>query len=186
MTINLKVNNFAEIIWVQEFRKVTYYSVSINGEGALYDQFIDKHTVENSEKLNHILAWLEKIGDKIGAYEQYFRNEAETGDARALPPKGRNREPVYVEFSEVTGKNENTPNNLRLYCFRANESVVFLFNGDVKTADTAQNCDNVREHFKTANTLSKLLDQAFVNKDIRWKDDFSNIIVEDDFKLEWD
>lgn len=180
------MNNFAEIIWVEEYRKVTYYSVAINGEDALYDLFIKKYTTRNREKLYHILAWLEKIGNKIGAHEQYFRNEAETGDARALPPKGKDREPTYVEYSEISKSDENTPNNLRLYCFRASESVVFLFNGDIKTTDKAQDCENVREHFKIANTLSKLLDQAFINKDIRWNDDWTNILVEDDFKLEWD
>lgn len=180
------MNNFAELILVEQYRKVTYYSVAINNEDALYDQFIEKHTTENNEKLNHILTWLEKIGDKIGAHEHYFRNEAETGDARALPPKGKNREPSYVEFSKTTGKNENTPNNLRLYCFRASESVVFLFNGDIKTKQYPQDCDNVRPHFKLANKLSKLLDQAIINKEIQWNEDWSDIRVEDDFKLEWD
>lgn len=180
------MNNFAELILVEQYRKVTYYSVAINDEDALYDQFVEKHTAENSEKLNHILAWLEKIGDKIGAYENYFRNEAETGDARALPPKGKDRDPVYVEYSEVTENNENTANNLRLYCFRASESVVFLFNGDIKTKQNPQDCDNVRSHFKMANQLSKLLDQAIVNKEIQWNEDWSDIRVDDDFKLEWD
>lgn len=180
------MNNFAEIIYVQKYRKVTYYSLSINGKDALYDQFIEQHTVQNSKKLNHILAWLEVIGDKIGAHEKYFRNEAETGDARALPPKGKDREPVYVEYSEATKNEENTPNNLRLYCFRANEAVVFLFNGNIKTKLHPQECEKVREHFKTANTLSNLLNQAFINNDIRWNDDWSDIIVDEDFILEWD
>lgn len=180
------MNNFAELIFVEQYRKVTYYSVAVNDGDALYDQFIEKHTTENTNKLNHILAWLEKIGNKVGAYEHYFRNEAETGDARALPPIGKDREPVYIEFSEVTNNDENIPNNLRLYCFRASESVVFLFNGDLKTKDKAQDCDNVRPHFKMANQLSKLLDQAIINKDIQWNDDWSDILVDDDFKLEWD
>lgn len=180
------MNNFAEIIEVQKYRKVTYYSVAINDEDALYDQFVEQHTENNKEKLNHILAWLERIGDKIGAYEQYFRNEAETGDASALPPKGKDREPVYVEYSEATKNDENTPNNLRLYCFRANESVVFLFNGDVKTKQYPQECDNVRPHFKIANQLSNILDQAILDKDIKWNEDGTDIIVEDDFILEWD
>ena len=70
------MNNFAEIIFVEQYRKVTYYSVAVNDGDALYDQFIEKHTTENANKLNHILTWLEKIGNKVGAYEQYFRNEA--------------------------------------------------------------------------------------------------------------
>ena len=180
------MNNFAEIVLIEQHRKVTYYSVAVNDEDALYDQFIDEHTTENRKKLNHILAWLEKIGNKIRAYENYFRNEAETGDARALPPIGKNREPVYLEYSETTESDKNTPNNLRLYCFRASESVVFLFNGDVKTAHKAQDCDNVRPHFKTANLLSNLLEKAFINKEIQWNEDWTDIMVDDDFILEWD
>ena len=180
------MNNFAEIVFIEQYRKVTYYSVAVNNQDALYDLFIDKHSKENNKKLNHVLAWLKKIGNKIGAHENYFRNEAETGDARALPPIGKDREPIYVEYSEETKSDENTPNNLRLYCFRASESVVFLFNGGIKTKKYPQDCENVREHFKIANILSKLLDQAFIDKDIRWNENWTDIIVDDDFKLEWD
>jgi len=180
------VNNFAEIIWVNTYRKVTYYTVAVNDGIALFDAFVDKHTDENKEKLKHILAWIKVIGDKIGAQEQYFRNEAETADASALPPQGVNKEPVYVEYNEETGTEENKPNNLRLYCLRANEHVVFLFNGDIKTAATPQECENVRLHFKMANKLTELIDEAFQNKEIRWINDYTEIEVDDDFLLQWD
>lgn len=180
------MNNFAEIIWVNTYRKVTYYTVAVNDGIALFDAFVDKHTDENKEKLKHILAWIKVIGDKIGAQEQYFRNEAETADASALPPQGVNKEPVYVEYNEETGTEENKPNNLRLYCLRANEHVVFLFNGDIKTAATPQECENVRLHFKMANKLTELIDEAFQNKEIRWIKDYTEIEVDDDFLLQWD
>lgn len=61
------MNNFAEIFLIEKFRKVTYYSVAINNEDTLYDQFFEKHDVENKKKLYHILAWIEKLGNKIGA-----------------------------------------------------------------------------------------------------------------------
>jgi len=125
------VNNFVEIILVYRFKKVTYYSIAINNDKSLYDKFVEKHTIENKKKLYHILNWIEKLGSITGAKEFYFRNEAETSDTRALPPKGQNREPVYVEL------NKTTRNNLRLYCFRVNEKVVFLFNGDIKTTTNA-------------------------------------------------
>lgn len=180
------MNNFAEIIWVNTYRKVTYYTVAVNDGIALFDAFVDKHTDENKEKLKHILAWIKVIGDKIGAQEQYFRNEAETADASALPPQGVNKEPVYVEYNEETGTEENKPNNLRLYCLRANEYVVFLFSGDIKTAATPQECENVRLHFKKANKLTELIDEAFQNKEIRWINDYTEIEVDDDFLLQWD
>jgi len=132
------------------------------------------------------MAWLRIIGDKVGAYEQYFRHEAREGDARALPPKGKDKTPVYVEFNVVEGKDENTPNNLRLYCHRANESVVFLFNGDIKTAKTSQECKNVKPHFELPNKLSKVIDKAFINDEIRWVNNHTDIEIDDGFMLHLD
>lgn len=180
------MDNFAEIIWVTRYRKVTYYSVAVNDGEALFDTFIEKHSIENKEKLQHILAWIKVIGDKIGAHDQYFRNEAETADTSALPPEGKNRKPVYVEFDEQSGTSEVHSNNLRLYCMRVNTSVVFLFNGDIKTAQKAQDCDNVRGHFRLANCLTALIEEAFRNKEIRWNEDYTEIEVDEDFLLRWD
>lgn len=178
------MNNFAEIILVQSFDKVNYYSLSINDDDSLFRQFVVKHTAENREKLNHIMAWIKEIGTNTGAHEQYFRNESETADTRALPPVGVNREPVYVETDDE-GNTQNTSNNLRLYCMRLNDHVVFLFGGDIKTADKAQLCDNVRPHFRLANHLTKLLDKAIADKDIKWNKDCTDIIVDADFGLMW-
>ncbi|SDZ98067.1 hypothetical protein SAMN05192529_105136 [Arachidicoccus rhizosphaerae] len=50
------MNNFAEIVYIEQFKKVTFYSISINGNPTLFDSFIEKHSVENKEKLYHILA----------------------------------------------------------------------------------------------------------------------------------
>ena len=95
MQINLKVNNFAKIKLVQRFNKVTYYTLLLNeDEMSLFGQFTVKHTSENKDKLNHIMAWIKVIGNKIGAREHYFRNEAETADASALPPRGIDKEPT--------------------------------------------------------------------------------------------
>jgi hypothetical protein len=180
------VNNFAEIILVQQYNRVSYYSVLINGDISLFRKFFNKHSVENKEKFYHILAWIAKIGDKVGAYETYFRNEANNGDARALPPGGVDNEPTYIEINQLTNEEQNSSNDLRLYCMRANESVVFLFNGDIKTAETAQECGNVKPHFELANKLTTLIDKAIIQREIRWNTDFTDIIVEDDFILEWD
>ena len=178
------MNNFAEIILVQRFKKVSYYSVSINEEDSLFREFVAKHTHTNREKLNHIMAWIKVIGEKFGAKENYFRNESETADTRALPPKGKDREPVYVETDD-TGIEQNVPNNLRLYCMRISENVVFLFSGDIKTTDKAQDCENVRPHFRIANHLTSLIDKALIDKEIKWNKNCTDIIVEGDFCLMW-
>jgi len=172
------------ILLVERFKKVSYYTIKLEDEQQpLFMQFLEKHTIENKEKLNHIIAWIKVIGKRIGARASYFRNEAETADTSALPPKGVNREPTYVEYNETTGAKEVTTNNLRLYCLRANEHVVFLFSGDIKTAPTAQACDQVRPHFRLANQLTKAIDEAFRDKDITWAEYNEDIIYDQDFKL---
>ncbi|MFZ4402037.1 MAG: hypothetical protein ACOYO1_18555 [Bacteroidales bacterium] len=133
--------------------------------------------------MNHIINWMMLLGNEIGALGFYFRNEAETADTSALPPHGIDREPTYVEYNDITGKDENTSNDLRLYCLRANNRVVFLFNGDIKTTNNAKDCPNVRSHFKLANTLTKAIDEAFIAKDIQWNHDQTDIIFENNFEL---
>lgn len=184
LEVALKVNNFAEIVLVERFNKVNYYTVSINEQVPLFMQFIANHDVVNREKLNHILTWIRLIGEKIGAKENYFRNESETAYTSALPPLGKDRHPAYIEIDDA-GFEHNTPNNLRLYCMRVSESVVFLFNGDIKTAAKAQDCDNVRPYFKLANQLTALIDQAFIEKEIFWDDDSADILFEEGFCLTW-
>lgn len=185
------MNKFATLNKVEAYNKVVYYTLTIENEDgvndkSLFEMFIDKHNNEdNYEKLHHIMTWLKKIGNDIGAKEFYFRPEAETADTSALPPQGVDREPTYFEFNNETGKNENKPNNLRLYCFRASETVVFLFNGDIKTANKAQDCDNVRPHFKLANKLTKLLEEKFQEKEIVWNEDETDIEFKEDMELNW-
>jgi hypothetical protein len=184
LLINLKVNNFAKILIVQRFNKVNYYSVKLEEENmSLFGQFIEKHTKENKDKLNHILAWIKIIGDKYSAKANYFRNEAETADTSALPPENPNWEPTYIEWNNE--KQTRTTNNLRLYTFRANDQVVFLFNGDVKTADKAQNCPNVWSHFRLANEITEAIEQCFRSGEIKWNSEHNDIEFLKDLELNW-
>ena len=73
---------------------------------------------------------------------------------------------------------------LRLYTFRLNENVVFLFSGDLKTSRYAQDCPNVSSHFNLANKLTAAIQLALEEKEIRWIEDFTQIEFEQDFKLE--
>lgn len=180
------MNNFAEIVLIQQFDKVCYYSVVFEGdEYSQFYQFKEKHSKENKQKFDHIFAWIKKIGEITGARDSYFRNEAKLEDTRALPPKKIGREPTYIEFDQITKENQVKPNNLRLYCYRANEHVVILFNGDVKTKQNPEDCENVRNHFLNANKLSVALQKAFINRELKWNEDFTNIIADDDFVLNW-
>lgn len=174
------MNTFAHIKPIAQYDKVSYYSICIEGNPiSLFDEFVRYHTLTNGKKLNHVLEWIKIIGNKYGAQAYLFRPEGETADASALPPKGIERKPQYAELGIKKA------NNIRLYCLRANESVVFLFNGDIKTAKQAQDCPNVKKHFKLANQLTKAINSAFINKEILWNDDFTTITCEDDFTLQF-
>ncbi|GJM32389.1 MAG: hypothetical protein DHS20C18_13900 [Saprospiraceae bacterium] len=117
-----------------------------------------------------IRSWLSKLGEEIGADARYFRFEAARGgDARALPPPARY---IHVDC------------RLRLYCMHINKRVVILFNGGVKTAAKAQNCDNVKPHFFLANKLTQAIDQAIRNGDIRYDERTNDLIFDPKLTLE--
>lgn len=172
------MNKFAQIKPLFKYKTVAYYSVSLNdNEKTLYQKFLEKHTVENKDKLYHIQKWLKLIGEKYGAQNRFFRNEAKNADASALPPIGTDRKPYYIEYGKKKA------NNLRLYCLKANSNVVFLFNGDIKTKQKAQDCPNVKNHFILANNLTKAIDNAFCENDIIWNEDYTLISYSEDFML---
>lgn len=172
------MNNFAQLRRIAKYDKVSYYSVVLNTErSSLFEKFITKHTTSNIEKLNHILAWLQEIGVKHGAKSNLFRPEAYGADTSALPPRGKDREPTYIENGETES------NNLRLYCFRLNDNVVVLYSGDLKTADLAQECPNVKPYFLLANKITKALETSIKQKDINWNEDCTDIIFDSDLEI---
>ncbi|MEG9327030.1 hypothetical protein V6B16_03710 [Salinimicrobium catena] len=175
------MNKFAQIKPIAKYAKVSYFSIVLeeNDPKSLFEEFVEKHTQTEKKKLNHILEWIKQIGDKYGAQLYHFRPEAEFADASALPPKGKNREPAYIE------KGKKTNNMLRLYTFRVNESVVFLFNGAVKTTQYAQDCPNVGSYFHQANQLTAALQKALEEKVIRWNKDFTQIDYDSDFEIQY-
>lgn len=163
------MNNFVQIKFIAEYEKVTYYSIVLENEKqSMFENFIQRHEIVNKNKLYHIVKWLELLG-KYGARQDYFRFEGATSDTSALPPKGINIEPTYIE----NGK--KSANNLRLYCLRANNHVVFLYDGDIKTTAKAQDCPHVNSHFKLANKITKSIDLSFKNKEIQWNSNANDI-----------
>lgn len=172
------MNNFVQIKSVAQYDKVSYYSVTINADpSSLFENFLATHTAINREKLYHILDWIEVIGIKHGAKIQFFRPEAHLSDTSALPPTGKEREPTYIEDGETES------NNLRLYCFRLNENVVILYNGDLKTAGKAQDCSKVKPHFFLANKITKALEISIREKDINWNEDCTDIIFDSGLEI---
>ncbi len=179
------MSNFARLKHITDYNMVSYYSVclsddpdTIDGQDSLYESFLRIQGANNKKKVIHIANWLKEIGEKYGAQDKYFRDEQNQGEASGLPPKGADRQPTYTE----DGK--SIPNNLRLYCYRLNEFVVILFSGAIKTAKYAQDCPNVKDHFKEANRLTKAIDTAIKEKEIRWIDDYTNIDFDDDMLMD--
>ncbi|MEC7782167.1 MAG: hypothetical protein VYB38_02085 [Bacteroidota bacterium] len=178
------MNGIVRLKHIVDYQKVCYYSVVIDEEdqpiefaSSIFEEFVRVQTINNSEKLNHILSWLQEIGEKYGAQDHLFRNEQYQGEALALPPYAMDRPPVYTEDGDTL------PNNLRLYCHRLNPKVVILFNGAIKTQDKAHNCPNVKQHFLQANQLTNIIDRAFQEKEIFWTEDYNDIDFDDDLIL---
>jgi|VirMetMinimDraft_7_1064189.scaffolds.fasta_scaffold18294_2 hypothetical protein len=134
------MNRFAIIEEVERFNKVTYYTIKFEDKDeSEFENFLSKHqddlTIKN--EYNDLIAWVTIIGNNIGAKPRYFRQE---NRAHALPPPSKLVEIDYVK-------------NLRLYCMWISESIIILFNGAIKTKNTAQDCPNVKPHFDLANKL---------------------------------
>lgn len=178
------MNGIIRLKHINDYEKVSYYSVCLDYDDeqvqnvdSLFESFIKEQQINNQEKLNHILSWLAEIGNKYGAQTRYFRPEQQQGEAMGLPPKQYSKEPVYTEDDEPF------PNNLRLYCHLLNENVVILFSGAIKTAETPQQCPNVKSHFQLANRLTNIIDKAIKEKDILWINENQDINYSDDLIL---
>mgnify|MGYP007089157557 CR=1 FL=1 len=150
------MNNFATIKHINTFRKVSYYSLCLNGEKeSMFEKF--QHVWLKNEKhrkdLLQIVFWIKRMGERDGALERYFRHE---GKAHALPPPA----------SFIQGH----AGHLRLYCMVVNPCLVFLFSGDVKTKKHPQDCPNVASHFRDAGRFSKKIEEAIISKEIKPSD----------------
>jgi hypothetical protein len=172
--LNFKVNTFAEIKLVFESPKVRYYSVRFSDKDLTeFGRFVMKHKdlIEIKDEYNDLMSWIKvRLGIQKGAKEGFFRPE---GAANALPPP---HQWLDVDYNE----------NLRVYCYRISDHVVFLFNGGVKTkkSRTAQECKVIKPHFDSANKIVRAIDRAFQSKDICLSEDQKELIISPNFELE--
>ncbi|NJN25196.1 MAG: hypothetical protein HC819_04055 [Cyclobacteriaceae bacterium] len=157
------MNIFATIEEAIAYKEVTYYTIRFEHEkNSEFEKFILKHgsdkTIHN--EFNDLIALLKRLGEEIGAKERYFSRKEKK--AEALPPKWNNLLPkerrLHVKFQH----------NLRLYCMRISDEIVFLFNGGVKTPGpiTAQECKIVRKYFEMANKLVEVIEEAIKENNI--------------------
>lgn len=152
------MNTFALEIFDDQGHVCTFYTVRWeDAELSETDKFFQNFRYD--ERLKHPLRELASflkvvIGDEYGALYDFFRFE---NAAQALPPSGTYKvEDLYINFG-------NFP--LRLYCLRISETLVVLFNGGEKTANTAQG-GKTSMAFQEANTFAKRILDALINKDI--------------------
>lgn len=166
------MNTFVTIKHIEDYEEVSYYSICFEGdEVSLFENFILKfHNSKHKEELLQITEWIERIGNEIGAISRYFRHEGRGSDAKALPPPTK----------YLTGD----AGQLRLYCMIANKHVVFLYDGDVKTTDLAQDCPNVAPKFHLANKLTSAINQAFFEREIQWSYYDDDIEFSEELELE--
>ncbi len=167
------MNTFVTIERLGEFTfdKVAYYSVRFEDKGRTeFEDFLERHEQREDirEELDQLFWWLEELGTTIGARADYFRHERQ---AHALPPPSRKLRLVQHE-------------HLRLYCMRLSDHVVILFNGGLKTAETAQQCPNVKPHFELANRLAEAIDQAIRNREIGLNAEGDRLEFDVDFEFE--
>jgi len=132
-----------------------------------------ENSPELDEDISNLLVWIEEIGENIGALEKFFRNESITADVRALPPP-----------MKVMKTREVIVNDIRLYCLVLNKNVVFLLNGGIKTTTNAKDCPNVGPYIKQANIIAQKIDDLVINNEIKWNNDRTDIIFDENLEIE--
>lgn len=165
--------------WYEDF-KCTIYSVrqDVDDENSYTeaDKFFEKYgQSENSdikEAAQLLLRFLVNEICKVhGAKVELFnRNESK---AQALPyivDRGSS------QIFELNYFYKNFP--LRLYCYRISDSIIVLFNGGIKSSDTAQGSPDVSFKFYEAQSYVSKIESAIIDKIITIED--SQIIFDDD------
>jgi len=134
------VNSFNFEIFDDDFRYVTFYTVRKEGEEVSEtEKFIERFRsdVVHKDDFQQIVTLIEIMGDERGATGDFFTRHED--EASALPPK-------KLWFLQVPLRN----NKLRLYCCKISEHIVVLFNGGVKSAQTAQESEDLQSKFRDA------------------------------------
>lgn len=160
-----------------QYRKVKYFSVRFeeNEVNEFFDFLNRMEDIEEiADDLSNLLVWIEEIGENHGAIKKrFFRNESITADVQALPPPRKQMEAIEILVEDI-----------RLYCMVANEHVVFLFNGGIKTTDDAKDCPNVGSYIKQANQLVRKIDELLKTKEISWNEYQTDIEFDEDLEFD--
>ncbi len=153
------MNTFTLEIFDDEGTECTFYTVRLDTEQLTEtDKFFLRYEKPSSlfheEAQKLLVLILELIGDVYGALDDFF--DRFENKAQALPPK-----PGKVKL-EIMHLGANFP--LRLYCYRISDSIVVLFNGGIKDADTAQESGDLSMKFRDAQQYAQKISKAIYDK----------------------
>jgi len=152
------VNSFI-IETFKEFSRVHFYTVRWDEqEESETDRFLARFLDDETyrEELDELVTLIEDIGENRGAVDFLF-NRFENR-ATALPPNF----PM-----EINGLEFSFPETrLRLYCLRLSETVVILFNGGIKSAQTAQDSPDLSMKFHEAQQFVRKIEEALREEDL--------------------
>ena len=147
-----------------QLKKIYFYSVKLKGKE--FSEFKDYYNRVKANSRDHtefleIMYFLQKIGNEEGALKRHFKRENAADRIAGV---------FLIESEDERPQNDY---GLRLYCYRYNDEIVILFNGDRKTvADSVQYCKNCFDHFKLAGSISTGIDNAFELQEIYIKEKF--------------
>lgn len=159
------MNTFVLEIWYDEGQACTFYSVNKNTDTpesspSETDKFFDNFTAPGHplapKALELFRLITQSIGNKYGATDDFF--DRSENHAQALPPLPKRG------VEEIKQLGARFP--LRLFCYRVTAQIVVLFNGGVKQAQTLQQNPQLSIKFFEAQSFTKKLIAALLNKEI--------------------
>lgn len=193
------MNTFAKLIRLEQlaFGHVQYYSLQPeDDEVTIFEDFLNRMEDRAEEdgtigtQLEQMMNWIETIGREVQhpLRDGFFRHEGRNSDAKALPPpahKARGYAQRKAARDRSFQPGELATGNMRLYCMVANDHVAVLFNGGIKTPgiNDAYDCPEVGPWFRQANRLCNRLQQLFVDGEIRWNDDRTDIDFDPELEI---
>lgn len=157
-----------EIVELLDFSryKAGVYTIVINDDYSLFDNFIQENRPIFSNEIDDILSKIETIGHITGAREHLFKpNEGTLGDG-------------------ICALYDNPDKKIRLYCIKYGSTTIILGGGGHKNVRTLQEDPKLKYENYLLRKISKLITQSIKAGDIKWSDDgirlMGNLTIQDD------
>lgn len=147
-------------------RKASVYVVVPFGQSqSLFEQFLEHYAVQYPAEVDDIVKRLMVIGHDQGARIDFFKpNEGKLGDL-------------------VSALYDDPDSNLRLYCIRYSNTTIILGGGGPKGKQTRrwQEDQKLTKHVNEMITISKMILQRTLDKDISWSYNQKDLLGDLDF-----